>query len=202
MFQRIGVGRSPSMHLARWSWPSGHGKRLAPSGLRSAGAGNLLRGLVHRRGQFLVVVGALLGGPHRGCPRPDRGGHPDQHGGGGACTRVGTRGEPTKQPTPSIPGGEFRRSGEWQRFRSWPACRVGGPTRQAAWQRLQGRRRRPGQTRQGQGQEPDGAQLVHAKTWTTHTLIADGPANGVWPQPGCTRAAGCHRGGGTARVGS
>ena len=71
MLQRIGAGRSPSTHPARWIWPSGHNELLAPSGFallrgRQPTEGWLeLGGYVHRslrrRGQLLVVVGALLG---------------------------------------------------------------------------------------------------------------------------------------------
>jgi hypothetical protein len=84
-------------------------------------------------------------GRHRGCPRPDRGGRPDQHGGsGGAWAWGGAGRESAEQPPPSIPDGWFR---GWQRFLRKPARRVARPTRQAARERSQEPGRRPGRAR-------------------------------------------------------
>jgi hypothetical protein len=85
-------------------------------------------------------------GRHRGCPRPDRGGRPDQQGGGdtGACARGDAGRESAEQPTHRIPDGWFR---GWQRFLRKPARRVARPTRQAARERSQEPGRRPGQAR-------------------------------------------------------
>ena len=120
------AGRRLMRSLPIWTSPTARdrGPRPRRAGQRTAeiklprfgspGVGNVVRvvfelgGPVDRsfrhRGQVLVVVGAARG-RHRGCPRPDRGGRPDQHGGSDTRACAGRRWPRVRRAaTPQHPG--------------------------------------------------------------------------------------------------
>jgi hypothetical protein len=94
-------------------------------------------------------------GPHRGSPWAGRGGRRDQQG-GGVGTWGGAGRQPARQPASSIPDGWCWAANRWPQYRPGPGRHPARAIRQAAWQRPQGRQRRPGQARQGQPRQEQG----------------------------------------------
>jgi hypothetical protein len=103
---------------------------------------------LRRRGQLLVVVGALLGaliGVALGLAVEDAATSRAAAPGGGGAGR-----QPARQPALSTPGRLVLGGEPLATIPPGPGRHPARAIRQAAWQRPQGRQRRPGQARQGQ----------------------------------------------------